>query len=50
MALLRELKVDMVLAGHRHVPYVWSTVGVHVVHSGTVSSLRLRRAMPPPTT
>jgi 3',5'-cyclic-AMP phosphodiesterase len=47
MALLRELKVDMVLAGHRHVPYVWSIVGVRVIHSGTVSSLRLRGAMPP---
>jgi Icc protein len=47
MALLRELKVDMVLAGHRHVPYVWSITGVRVVHSGTVSSLRLRGTMPP---
>jgi 3',5'-cyclic-AMP phosphodiesterase len=47
MALLRELEVDMVLAGHRHVPYVWSIVGVRVIHSGTVSSLRLRGTMPP---
>src|SRR5215217_1118645 len=47
MALLRELNVDMVLAGHRHVPYVWSIVGVRVIHSGTVSSLRLRGTMPP---
>jgi 3',5'-cyclic-AMP phosphodiesterase len=47
MALLRELRVDMVLAGHRHVPYVWSIVGVRVIHSGTVSSLRLRGTMPP---
>lgn len=47
MAILRELKVDMVLAGHRHVPYVWSISGVRIVHSGTVSSMRLRGAMPP---
>jgi len=47
MALLRELEVDMVLAGHRHVPYVWSIGGVRVLHSGTVSSLRLRGTMPP---
>src|SRR5918996_546736 len=47
VALLRELKVDIVLAGHRHVPYVWSIVGVRVIHSGTVSSLRLRGTMPP---
>jgi 3',5'-cyclic-AMP phosphodiesterase len=47
MAILRELKVDMVLAGHRHVPYVWSVSGVRIVHSGTVSSMRLRGTMPP---
>ncbi len=47
MAILRELRVDLVLAGHRHVPYVWSISGVRVVHSGTVSSLRVRGTMPP---
>ena len=47
MAMLRELKVDMVLAGHRHVPYVWSISGVRVVHSGTASSWRVRGIMPP---
>jgi Icc protein len=47
MAMLRELKVDMVLSGHRHVPYVWSISGVRVIHSGTVSSLRVRGTMPP---
>jgi 3',5'-cyclic-AMP phosphodiesterase len=47
MAILRELKVDMVLSGHRHVPYVWSISGVRVVHSGTVSSMRVRGTMPP---
>jgi Icc protein len=47
MAILRELQVDLVLSGHRHVPYVWSISGVRVVHSGTVSTLRLRGTMPP---
>ena len=47
MAILRELRVDLVLAGHRHVPYVWSISGVRIVHSGTVSSLRVRGTMPP---
>jgi 3',5'-cyclic-AMP phosphodiesterase len=47
MAILRELKVDMVLSGHRHVPYVWSVSGVRIVHSGTASSLRVRGTMPP---
>lgn len=47
MALLREVGVDMVLSGHRHVPYVWSISGVRIVHSGTVSSMRVRGTMPP---
>lgn len=47
MAVLRELDVDLVLSGHRHVPYVWSISGVRVVHSGTVSTLRVRGTMPP---
>lgn len=47
MHILRELEVDMVLSGHRHVPYVWSISGVRVVHSGTVSTYRVRGVMPP---
>lgn len=47
MAIFRELKVDMVLSGHRHVPYVWSISGVRIVHSGTASSMRVRGTMPP---
>jgi 3',5'-cyclic AMP phosphodiesterase CpdA len=47
MAILRELEVDMVLSGHRHVPYVWSISGVRIVHSGTVSTYRVRGVMPP---
>src|SRR5918995_1694103 len=47
MAILRELKIDMVLSGHRHVPYVWSISGVRIVHSGTVSTMRVRGTMPP---
>ena len=47
MAILCELEVDLVLSGHRHVPYVWSISGMRVVHSGTVSTLRVRGTMPP---
>jgi len=47
MAIFRELKIDIVLSGHRHVPYVWSISGVRVVHSGTASSMRVRGTMPP---
>jgi len=42
MALLREVKVDLVLSGHRHVPYFWSISGVRVIHSGTGSTGRIR--------
>jgi 3',5'-cyclic AMP phosphodiesterase CpdA len=42
MALLREVEVDLVLAGHRHVPYFWSISGVRVLHSGTAASDRIR--------
>ncbi len=42
MELLREVEVDLVLAGHRHVPYFWSISGVRVLHSGTAASGRIR--------
>jgi 3',5'-cyclic-AMP phosphodiesterase len=42
LSLLRRCEVDLVLAGHRHVPYVWPVAGMLLVHSGTVSTLRTR--------
>ena len=42
LSLLRQLEVDLVLSGHRHVPYVWPVGGMLLVHSGTVSTLRTR--------
>jgi len=42
LSLLRKCGVDLVLAGHRHVPYVWPVAGMLLVHSGTVSTLRTR--------
>jgi 3',5'-cyclic-AMP phosphodiesterase len=42
LSLLRQCGVDVVLAGHRHVPYVWPVAGMLLVHSGTVSTLRTR--------
>jgi Icc protein len=42
LALLRRSSVDVVLSGHRHVPYVWPIAGMLIVHSGTVSTLRTR--------
>jgi 3',5'-cyclic-AMP phosphodiesterase len=42
LALLGEMGVDLVLSGHKHVPFVWLLNDVLVVNSGTVSSHRLR--------
>jgi Icc protein len=42
LAVLRRCEVDLVLSGHRHVPYVWPIAGMLLVHSGTVSTLRTR--------
>ena len=42
LALLAELRVDLVLSGHKHVPHVWLLNRVLLVNSGTVSSHRLR--------
>jgi 3',5'-cyclic AMP phosphodiesterase CpdA len=42
LSVLHGAKVDLVLGGHRHVPYVWPIAGLYVVHSGTVSTLRTR--------
>jgi 3',5'-cyclic AMP phosphodiesterase CpdA len=42
LSLLRQCGVDLVLSGHRHVPYVWPIAGMLLVHSGTVSTLRTR--------
>ena len=42
LSLLRQCGVDLVLAGHRHVPYVWPVGGMLLVHSGTVSTFRTR--------
>lgn len=34
--------VDIVLSGHKHVPYVWRLEDLYVANAGTVASLRLR--------
>lgn len=47
MAIMTELEVDMILCGHRHVPYLWSISGTRVVHCGTVSNDRTRGVLPP---
>ncbi len=42
LALLARCGVDLMLGGHRHVPHVWPVAGLHLVHSGTVSTGRVR--------
>jgi len=42
LALLPPMGVDIVLSGHKHVPFVWLLNRSLIVNSGTVSSYRLR--------
>jgi 3',5'-cyclic AMP phosphodiesterase CpdA len=39
---LQRAGVDLVLSGHKHVPYAWRLENLFVVNAGTVSSRRLR--------
>ena len=39
---LQRAGVNLVLCGHKHVPYAWRLENLFVVNTGTVSSLRLR--------
>ncbi len=39
---LQRARVDIVLSGHKHVPYAWRLEDLFVVNAGTVSSARLR--------
>jgi 3',5'-cyclic AMP phosphodiesterase CpdA len=42
LALLTELKVQLVLCGHKHVPNVWQFGEMLLINSGTASSHRVR--------
>ena len=39
---LQRANVDLVLSGHKHVPYAWRLENLFIVNAGTVSSSRLR--------
>jgi 3',5'-cyclic AMP phosphodiesterase CpdA len=39
---LQRANVNLVLSGHKHVPYAWRLEHLFVVNTGTVSTLRLR--------
>jgi 3',5'-cyclic AMP phosphodiesterase CpdA len=42
LEVLLRSSVNLVLAGHKHVPYAWRLEDLFVVTTGTVSTLRLR--------
>jgi len=42
LEVLIESGVNIVLSGHKHVPYVWRLETFYIVNAGTCSSLRLR--------
>jgi 3',5'-cyclic-AMP phosphodiesterase len=42
LALLAEAGVNLVLSGHKHVPYVWRLENIYLCNAGTVASLRVR--------
>lgn len=44
---LREVDVDLVLHGHRHVPYNWPVANMLIVSSGTASTWRTRGYIQP---
>jgi Icc protein len=42
LEVLIEAGVNIVLSGHKHVPYVWRLENMYIANAGTASSLRLR--------
>lgn len=42
LEVLIECGVNLVLSGHKHVPYAWRLENMFVVNTGTVATLRLR--------
>ncbi len=42
LEVLLSCGVNLVLSGHKHVPYAWRLESMHVVNAGTVATLRLR--------
>lgn len=42
LEMLEEVNVDLVLSGHKHVPYSWKLENMFIVNAGTASTTRLR--------
>ncbi len=46
LAELSQLGIDMVLSGHKHVPFFWGISGLLICNSGTATTKRLRGLTP----
>ena len=44
---LADLDVDLVLSGHKHVPFFWGVNGMLICNSGTAGTRRVRAGSPP---
>lgn len=47
LAELTRLDVDVIVSGHKHVPFFWNLNGVLLSYSGTATTKRLRGLTPP---
>jgi 3',5'-cyclic-AMP phosphodiesterase len=47
LAELTKLDIDVVLSGHKHVPFFWGLNGMLICNSGTASTRRVRGFTPP---
>jgi 3',5'-cyclic-AMP phosphodiesterase len=46
LAVLTQLDIDVILSGHKHVPFFWGLNGILVANSGTASTKRVRGLTP----
>ena len=47
LAELTQLDIDVVLSGHKHVPYFWGVNGMLICNSSTATTKRVRGRTPP---
>ncbi len=47
LAVLTSLDIDVILSGHKHVPFFWGLNGILVANSGTAATMRVRGLTPP---
>ncbi len=47
LEVLVDSGADIVLCGHKHVPYIWRVEDMYIITAGTVSCLRLRGKIEP---